>query len=109
MDFYLECNRPKTFNSWAQVTILHMWAIMVRIRAFPDETVVKIWQQHFIDHFFFDAEEKMQFQYGVQFPSLPQKENPNLTPYLTITHKNRSNLTPNAPNTLRTSLSNTAA
>ncbi|KAI5811246.1 ubiquinol-cytochrome C chaperone-domain-containing protein [Peziza echinospora] len=73
--WYEECNRPKTFNSWAQVTILHMWAIMVRIRAFPDENIVKIWQQHFIDHFFFDAEEKMQFQYGV-------KSNPQRSKYL---------------------------
>jgi hypothetical protein len=50
--------------SWAQVTVLHMWMLIVRIRAFePDR--VKVWQQHFVDHFFYDAEGKMINTYKV--------------------------------------------
>ncbi|RPA92720.1 hypothetical protein L873DRAFT_1708686 [Choiromyces venosus 120613-1] len=62
--WYDVCDRPKTFISWAQVTVLHMWMLIVRIRAFePDR--VKTWQQHFVDHFFYDAEGKMIHTYKI--------------------------------------------
>jgi len=64
------CDRPKTFMSWAQVTALHVWMLIVRIRAFePDR--VKTWQQHFVDHFFYDAEGKMMHTYKVYSQSAP--------------------------------------
>ena len=31
-----------------------------------DKGRVKVWQQHFIDHFFYDAEEKMIKRYGIK-------------------------------------------
>lgn len=52
------CKREPTFSAWAQVTVLHMWMLIVRIRAFEPERV-QSWQQHFIDHFFYDSEGKM--------------------------------------------------
>ncbi|PWW79530.1 hypothetical protein C7212DRAFT_310451 [Tuber magnatum] len=62
--WYDVCDRPKTFMSWAQVTVLHMWMLVVRIRAFePDR--VKTWQQHFVDHLFYDAEGKMIHTYNI--------------------------------------------
>ncbi|KAL0635733.1 Serine carboxypeptidase 3 [Maublancomyces gigas] len=56
--WYEVCKRDPTFSAWAQVTVLHMWMLIVRIRAFEPERV-QSWQQHFIDHFFYDSEEKM--------------------------------------------------
>ncbi|CUS09027.1 unnamed protein product [Tuber aestivum] len=62
--WYDVCDRPKTFMSWAQVTVLHMWMFVVRIRAFELDRV-KTWQQHFVDHFFYDAEGKMIHTYNI--------------------------------------------
>ncbi|CAZ83815.1 unnamed protein product [Tuber melanosporum] len=62
--WYDVCDRPKTFMSWAQVTVLHMWMLIVRIRAL-DLDRVKTWQQHFVDHFFYDAEGKMIHTYKI--------------------------------------------
>ncbi|CZT18528.1 related to CBP3-required for assembly of cytochrome bc1 complex [Ramularia collo-cygni] len=47
-----------TFNSWAQVCMLHMYILTVRLRAFPPE-VVGAWHQNLLDHFFYKAEDKM--------------------------------------------------
>lgn len=63
--WYSTCARPPTFQSWSQVTVLHMWMLAARMRALDRERV-KIWQQHFIDHFFYDAEEKMTKRYGIK-------------------------------------------
>jgi cytochrome b pre-mRNA-processing protein 3 len=62
--WYETCGRLPTFQSWSQVTILHMWMLMARMRAL-DKNRVKIWQQHFVDHFFYDAEDKMAKRYGI--------------------------------------------
>ncbi|KAF8454615.1 ubiquinol-cytochrome C chaperone-domain-containing protein [Kalaharituber pfeilii] len=49
------------------VTILHMWTLIVRFRALNiSPSSVAVWQQHFVDHFFYDAEEKMEHEYGVK-------------------------------------------
>jgi len=63
--WYSTCARPPTFQSWSQVTMLHMWMLAARMRAL-DKGRVKLWQQHFIDHFFYDAEEKMVKRYGIK-------------------------------------------
>lgn len=49
---------PPTFNTWAQVTFLHMYLLTVRIRCFPPDAVTP-WHQHLIDHFSNLAEDKM--------------------------------------------------
>jgi cytochrome b pre-mRNA-processing protein 3 len=38
--------------------MLHIYLLTVRFRAFPAESS-KSWQQHLLDHFFFDAEDRM--------------------------------------------------
>jgi cytochrome b pre-mRNA-processing protein 3 len=63
--WYETCNRPPTFQSWSQVTVLHMWMLAARMRAL-DKNRVKVWQQHFIDHFFYDSEDKMMKRYGIK-------------------------------------------
>ena len=63
--WYQTCNRPPTFQSWYQVTVLHMWMIAARMRAI-EKGRVSIWQQHFIDHFFYDSEDKMVKRYGIK-------------------------------------------
>ncbi|CCX05643.1 ubiquinol-cytochrome C chaperone-domain-containing protein [Pyronema domesticum] len=63
--WYETCNRPPTFQSWSQVTVLHMWMLAARMRAL-DKGRVKTWQQHFIDHFFYDSEDKMVKRYGIK-------------------------------------------
>lgn len=63
--WYQTCARPPTFQAWSQVTMLHMWMIAARLRAL-DRSRVKVWQQHFIDHFFYDAEDAMLKRYAVK-------------------------------------------
>jgi cytochrome b pre-mRNA-processing protein 3 len=63
--WYGTCARPPTFQSWSQVTILHMWILAARMRAL-DKGRVQIWQQHFIDHFFYDSEDKMVKRYDIK-------------------------------------------
>lgn len=47
-----------TFSTWSQVTMLHMYLLSVRFRAFPPSDS-PVWQQHLLDHFFYDAETRM--------------------------------------------------
>ena len=47
-----------TFSTWAQVTMLHMYLLSARLRCFPAGSA-QSWQQHLLDHFFYDAENRM--------------------------------------------------
>ncbi|KAJ8068227.1 hypothetical protein OCU04_003795 [Sclerotinia nivalis] len=47
-----------TFSTWSQVTMLHLYLLSVRLRCLPG-TESQPWQQHLLDHFFYDAENKM--------------------------------------------------
>ena len=47
-----------TFNTWAQITFLHMYLLTVRMRCFPAEHA-PTWHQHLTDHFFHLAEDRM--------------------------------------------------
>ena len=47
-----------TFNTWAQITFLHMYLLTVRLRCFPAEHA-PTWHQHMTDHFFHLAEDRM--------------------------------------------------
>jgi len=53
-----DLNLPCTFNTWAQITFLHMWLLTARFRLFPAEFAPS-WHQHLLDHFSFDAERRM--------------------------------------------------
>lgn len=47
-----------TFSTWSQVTMLHMYLLSARFRNFPSADST-LWQQHLLDHFFYDAENRM--------------------------------------------------
>ncbi|KAI9365270.1 hypothetical protein BD770DRAFT_313491, partial [Pilaira anomala] len=53
-DFYIkECNLPDNFQSWFSVTQLHVWMLMVHLRA---EGQGKLYIQELVNRFFEDAE-----------------------------------------------------
>ncbi|KAG2234242.1 hypothetical protein INT48_001961 [Thamnidium elegans] len=53
-DFYIkECNLPDNFQSWFSVTQLHVWMLMVHLRA---EGQGKLYIQELVNRFFDDAE-----------------------------------------------------
>jgi cytochrome b pre-mRNA-processing protein 3 len=53
-----------TFNMWAQVMYLHMYALTARLRKFPAQHV-RIWEQNLLDHFFYAAEDRMAMWHGM--------------------------------------------
>ena len=55
---------PPTFNTWAQVTFLHMYALTCRFRMLPPE-LAPVWHQHLLNHFFYKAEEYMTIQHAI--------------------------------------------
>lgn len=55
---------PVTFNMWAQVMYLHMYALTARMRKFPAQHV-RIWEQNLLDHFFYAAEDRMAMWHGM--------------------------------------------
>ncbi|KAK3380185.1 ubiquinol-cytochrome C chaperone-domain-containing protein [Lasiosphaeria ovina] len=50
---------PPTFSTWAQVSMLHMYLLVVRMRCVDDRDVHARWQSQLVDHFFAAAEERM--------------------------------------------------
>jgi len=54
-----------TFNTWAQITFLHMYLLTVRIRCFPPAHA-PTWNQHMINHFSYLAEERMVTLHNIQ-------------------------------------------
>ena len=61
-----------TFNTWAQVTFLHMYLLNVRIRCFPAEHA-PTWHQHLLDHFFYIAEDRMVTVHNVHARAIRSK------------------------------------
>ncbi|CAO3647138.1 unnamed protein product [Mucor fragilis] len=56
-DFYIkECNLPDNFQSWFSVTQLHVWMLMVHLRA---EGQGKLYIQELVNRFFEDAEARI--------------------------------------------------
>ncbi|KAL8743708.1 MAG: hypothetical protein Q9190_003976, partial [Brigantiaea leucoxantha] len=56
--WYEETSLLPTFNTWAQITFLHMYLLIARFRTFPSPHP-QTWHQHLLDHFSFGAEERM--------------------------------------------------
>ncbi|KAL7627028.1 Serine carboxypeptidase 3 [Parahypoxylon ruwenzoriense] len=59
-----EFKLPPTFSTWSQITMLHMYLIFARLRNLERESA-RSWQRQLVDHFFFDAEEKMDLMHGI--------------------------------------------
>ncbi|RWA12122.1 hypothetical protein EKO27_g2963 [Xylaria grammica] len=58
-----------TFSTWSQVTMLHMYLIFARLRNL-DRDAARAWQAQLVDHFFFDAEERMDLNHGISSRAL---------------------------------------
>ncbi|RDW59686.1 hypothetical protein BP6252_12773 [Coleophoma cylindrospora] len=56
--WHTELGLKPTFSTWSQVTMLHMYLLATRFRCF-ESSESQIWQQHLLDHFFYEAEHKM--------------------------------------------------
>ncbi|KAI0118897.1 hypothetical protein GGR51DRAFT_137592 [Nemania sp. FL0031] len=60
---------PPTFSTWSQVTMLHMYLVFARLRNL-DRDAARSWQAQLVDHFFFDAEERMDLDHGISSRAL---------------------------------------
>ncbi|KAF9426705.1 Protein cbp3, mitochondrial [Podila epigama] len=56
------CGLPDNFQTWFSVTHLHVWLLMVRIRA---ENHGKVFQQQLVNHFFHDIEDRMRYNHKI--------------------------------------------
>ncbi|KAK6865120.1 hypothetical protein PG995_001648 [Apiospora arundinis] len=63
---------PATFSTWSQVTMLHMYLVCARLRNL-DKDAARSWQQQLVDHYFFDAEERMDLTHGITARGLRQR------------------------------------
>jgi len=63
---------PPTFSTWSQVTMLHLYLLFARLRNLEPDAA-KQWQAQLTDHYFFDAEERMDLQHGITSRGLRQK------------------------------------
>ncbi|KAI0971659.1 hypothetical protein F4678DRAFT_70856 [Xylaria arbuscula] len=64
-----EFKLPPTFSTWSQVTMLHMYLVFARLRNL-DRDSARSWQAQLVDHFFFDAEERMDLSHGISSRAL---------------------------------------
>ena len=56
--WYGDCALPETYQTWFQITNLHVYLLLARFRAF-DKAANKTYSQELINHFFIDAESRM--------------------------------------------------
>ncbi|KAA6411275.1 MAG: hypothetical protein FRX48_04555 [Lasallia pustulata] len=70
--WYEELGLTPTFNTWAQITFLHMYLLTVRFRCFPPSHA-PTWHQHLLDHFFYRAEERMTVMHNVHARAVRNK------------------------------------
>lgn len=63
--WYGDCALPETYQSWFQITNLHVYLMLARFRAF-DSAANRTYSQELINHFFIDAESRMRDRFGVQ-------------------------------------------
>jgi hypothetical protein len=67
-----EFKLPPTFSTWSQVTMLHLYLLIVRLRCL-DKDLYQNWQAQLIDHFFHEAEHKMDLCHGMTSRALRQR------------------------------------
>ncbi|BFZ56545.1 Serine carboxypeptidase 3 [Savitreella phatthalungensis] len=63
--WYTTCGLPPTFQTWFQVTQLHLWLLMVRMRAL-ERGVGHHYQQELTNHLFNDAEARLRVVYQIR-------------------------------------------
>jgi cytochrome b pre-mRNA-processing protein 3 len=63
--WYADAALPPTFQTWFQITQLHIWMMMVRFRAL-DKSLGRHYQQQITNHFFNDAEARLRVVYQIR-------------------------------------------
>ncbi|KAI3628196.1 beta-ketoacyl-[acyl-carrier-protein] synthase II [Malassezia furfur] len=63
--WYKECALPVSFQTWFQLTNLHVFLLLSRFRALP-KAEARTYAQELINHFFIDTESRMRERFGVQ-------------------------------------------
>ncbi|KAL1843810.1 hypothetical protein VTJ49DRAFT_7520 [Mycothermus thermophilus] len=61
-----------TFSTWAHVTMLHMYLLAARYRCFEPEAQ-QAWQAGLVNHFFYQAEAKMEVAHALTSRALRQR------------------------------------
>jgi cytochrome b pre-mRNA-processing protein 3 len=54
-----------TFSTWSQVTYLHMYLLIVRLRALDSQVAFQNYQRYLLEHFSHAAEDKMLLLHGI--------------------------------------------
>jgi cytochrome b pre-mRNA-processing protein 3 len=63
--WHTELGLKPTFSTWSQVTMLHMYILTTRMRCFPASSTTQTYLQHLLDHFFYDAENRMSVNHNM--------------------------------------------
>ncbi|PKI85685.1 beta-ketoacyl-[acyl-carrier-protein] synthase II [Malassezia vespertilionis] len=63
--WYKECALPASFQTWFQLTNLHIFLLLSRFRALPKDEA-QTYAQELVNHFFIDTESRMRERFGVQ-------------------------------------------
>ncbi|KAF3171355.1 Protein cbp3, mitochondrial [Orbilia oligospora] len=71
--WYEECGMAPCLRNWSSISNLHVWLIMVRFRNMAPRARAKMWQQAFINHYFFDLEAVLTDRHKVTNKSKRQK------------------------------------
>lgn len=64
--WYGECGLPRTYQTWFQITNLHIHLLIARFRMLVPAKKANSYSQEIINHFFIDAESRMRLRFGVQ-------------------------------------------
>ncbi|KAK6358340.1 Protein cbp3, mitochondrial [Orbilia blumenaviensis] len=71
--WYEECGMAPCLRNWSSISNLHVWLIMVRFRNMTPRSRAKMWQQAFINHYFFDLEAILTDRHKITQKSKRQK------------------------------------
>ncbi|KAJ5178924.1 hypothetical protein N7492_002134 [Penicillium capsulatum] len=71
--WYQELGLQPTFSTWSQITFLHMYLLVVRVRANPLHESVQTYMRHLIDHFSHTAEHRMDVLHNLGTRSIRTK------------------------------------
>lgn len=66
LSFFSECGLPRSYQSWFQITNLHVHLLLTRFRALQPQSTAHAYSQELINHYFIDAESRMRERFGVQ-------------------------------------------
>ncbi|ODQ53636.1 ubiquinol-cytochrome C chaperone [Saitoella complicata NRRL Y-17804] len=62
--FYQDCKLTPSLTTWFQITQIHVWMLLVRIRALPVDQK-KRYSQRLVDYYFEDVEMRIRGQYKI--------------------------------------------